>query len=80
MRSLTLWIILNYEKLRNWTKKNICSNILKTEILWCIRLILIFLNVLPNLKPKHILKGEIGQIERKEGKITCVTGSSKDPT
>ena len=32
-----------------------------------------------NLKSKHIIKGAIAQIEKKQGKITCVSDPLKDP-
>ena len=32
--------------------------------------IVIFLKLLLNLKSKHIIKGTIAQVERKQGKIT----------
>ena len=37
-----------------------------------------FVNEFLNLKSKHIIKGAIGQIEKKQGKITCESNSSED--
>ena len=39
---------------------------------------MIFLNEFLNLKSKHIIKGAIGQIEKKQGKITCESNPSED--
>ena len=49
---------------RKLKKQKYFSNILKTEILWYRKEIMIFLHMLLNLKSKHIIKGAIGQIEK----------------
>ena len=69
-------------KLQNTDKKlnskNICSNILKTEIHLYEREVLILLNLVLNFKSKHIIKRAIVQIERKLGKFTCELNLSED--
>ena len=69
-------------KLQNTDKKlnnkNICSNILKTEIQLYEREVLILLNIVLNFKSKHIIKRAIVQIERKLGKLTCELNLSED--
>ena len=46
--------------------KNICSNYLENRNAV---IVVIFLNVFLNLKSKHIIKGAIAQIERKQVKL-----------
>ena len=60
MRSLKLWQLINYKILTgNWTKKNICSNIMKTGMhLYKIEVV-ILLKIVLNFKPKQIIKGKI---------------------
>ena len=60
-------------------KKNICSNIIKTEMQLYKREVVILLNIVLNFKSKHIIKGAIAQIERKVGKLKCESNLSKDP-
>ena len=60
-------------------KKNICSNIIKTEMQLYEREVVILLNIVLNFKSKHIIKGAIAQIERKLGKLTCESNLSEDP-
>ena len=60
-------------------KKNICSNIIKTEMQLYEREVVILLNIVLNFKSKHIIKGAIAQIERKVGKLTCESNLSEDP-
>ena len=59
-------------------KKNVCSNIIKTEMQLYEREV-ILLNAVLNFKSKHIIKGAIAQIERKLGKLTCESNLSEDP-
>ena len=40
---------------------------------------MILLNIFLNFKSKHIIKGAIAQIERKQGKLTCESSTSEDP-
>ena len=80
MRSLNLWQILNHKILtRNWTKKNICSIITKTEMQLYKREVVILLNIVLNFKWKHIIKGAIAQTETKPGKLSCESNLSEDP-
>ena len=60
-------------------KKNICSNIIKTEMQLYEREVVILLNIVLNFKSKHIIKGAIAQIERKLSKLTCESNLSEDP-
>ena len=60
-------------------KKNVCSNIIKTEMQLYEREVVILLNAVLNFKSKHIIKGAIAQIERKLGKLTCESNLSEDP-
>ena len=60
-------------------KKNICSNIIKTEMQLYEREVVILLNIVLNFKSKHIIKGAIAQIERKLGKLTCESNPSENP-
>ena len=60
-------------------KKNICSNIIKTEMQLYEREVVILRNIVLNLKSKHIAKGALAQIERKLGKLTCESNLSEDP-
>ena len=59
-------------------KKNVCSNIIKTEMQLYEREV-ILLNAVLNFKSKHIIKGAIAQIERKLSKLTCESNLSEDP-
>ena len=60
-------------------KKNICSNIIKTEMQLYEREVVILLNIVLNFKSKHIIKGAIAQIEAKLGKLSCESNLSEDP-
>ena len=60
-------------------KKNICSNIIKTEMQLYEREVVILLNIVLNFKSKHIIKGAIVQIETKLGKLSCESNLSEDP-
>ena len=60
-------------------KKNICSNIIKTEMQLYEREVVILLNIVLNFKSKHIIKGAIAQIEGKLGKLSCESNLSEDP-
>ena len=60
-------------------KKNICSNIIKTEMQLYEREVVILLNIVLNFKSKHIIKGAIAQIERKLRKLTCESRLSENP-
>ena len=42
------------------------------------REVVILLNIFLNFKSKHIVKGAISQIERKQGKLTCESNPSED--
>ena len=61
-------------------KKNICSNIIKTEMQLYEREVVILLNIVLNFKSKHIIKGAVAQIERKLGKLTFESNLSEDPS
>ena len=50
-------------------KKNICSNIIKTEMQLYEREVVILLKIVLNFKSKPIIKGAIVKIERKLGKF-----------
>ena len=41
--------------------------------------VVVLLNMVLNFKPKQIIKGEIAQIQRKLGKLTCESNLSEDP-
>ena len=43
------------------------------------RELVILLNMFLNFKSKHIIKGAITQIDRKQGKLTCESNPSEDP-
>ena len=60
-------------------KKNICSNIIKTEMQLSEREVVILQNIVLNFKSKHIIEGAIAQIERELGKLTCASSLSEDP-
>lgn len=57
--------------------KNICSNVLKMEILWYGRTTMIFLNAFLNLKSKYFIKDAIAQIEKQQGTLICESISSE---
>ena len=59
--------------------KNIFSNILKTDILQYERENMISLYMFLNLKSKHITKGSIAHIEKKQGKLTCESNFLGNP-
>ena len=44
------------------------------------RKVVILQSMFLNFKKKHIIKGKIARIERKQGKVTCKSNPSKDPT
>ena len=77
IKTLTDIKLQNTDKKLN--KKNICSNIIKTEMQLYEREVVILLNIVLNFKSKHIIKGAIAQIERKLGKLTCESNLSEDP-
>ena len=60
-------------------KKNICSNIINTEMQLYEREVVILQNIVLNFKSKHIIEGAIAQIERKLGKLPCELNLSEDP-
>ena len=70
-------------KLRNTDRelnnRNICNNILKTEILQYKRELVILLNMFLSLKLKYTIKGAIAQIEKKQVKLTCESIPSENP-
>ena len=43
------------------------------------REVVILLNMFLDFKSKHIIKGAIAQIERKQDKLTCESNLSEDP-
>ena len=61
-------------------KKNICSNIIKTEMQLYEREVMILLSIVLNFKSKLIIKGAMALIERKLGKLTCESNLSEDPS
>ena len=64
---------------KKFNKKNICSNIIKTELQLYEREVVILPNIVLNFKSKHIIKGAIAQIEKKLGKLTYESNLSEDP-
>ena len=64
---------------RKLNNKNIFSNILKTDILQYERENMISLYMFLNLKSKHITKGSIAHIEKKQGKLTCESNFLGNP-
>ena len=60
-------------------EKNICSNIIKTEMQLYETEVVILLNIVLNFKSKHIIKDAIAHIERKLGKLTYESNLSEDP-
>ena len=60
-------------------KKNICSNIIKTEMQLYEREVMILLSIVLNFKSKLIITGAMVLIERKLGKPTCDSNLSEDP-
>ena len=60
-------------------KKDICSNIIKTEMQLSEKEVVILLNMILNFKSWHLIKGAIAQIERKLGKLACESNLSEDP-
>ena len=64
---------------RKLNKKNIFSNIIKTEVQLYEIEVVILLNIVLNFKLKHIIKGAIAQIEMKLGKLTCESDLSENP-
>ena len=77
IKTLTDIKLQNTDKKLN--KKNICSNIIKTEMQLYEREVVILLNIVLNFKSKQIIKSAIAQIERKLGKLTCESNLSEDP-
>ena len=77
IKTLTDIKLQNTDKKLN--KKNICSNIIKTEMQLYEREVVILLNIVLNFKSKHIIKGAIAQIERKLGKLTYESRLSENP-
>ena len=69
-------------KLRNTNRelinRNIGNTVLKMEMLSYKREIVILLNMFFRLKSKYIIKGAIAQIEKKQGKPTCVSIPSEN--
>ena len=59
-------------------KKNICSIIIKTEMQLYEREVVILLNIVLHFKSKQIIKGAIGQTERKLGNLSCESNLSED--
>ena len=43
------------------------------------REVVILINMFLDFKSKHIIKGAIAQIERKQGKLSCESNPSEDP-
>ena len=64
---------------RKLNKKNIFSNIIKTEVQLYEIEVVILLNIVLNFKLKHIIKGAIAQIEMELGKLTCESDLSENP-
>ena len=58
-------------------KKNICSNISKTECLKYVREVMNLLNVFLNCNSKYVLKGAIPEIEKKQNKLRCESNPSE---
>ena len=56
---------------RKLNKINICSNIWKTEQLKYINKVMNFFNIFFNCTSKHVIKGAIPEIEKKQNKLTC---------
>ena len=77
IKTLTDIKLQNTDKKLN--KKNICSNIIKTEMQLYEREVVILLNIVLNFKSKNIIKGAMAQIERKLGKLTCESNLSEEP-
>ena len=61
-----------------FNNKNICSNILLTEMLWYKTELVILQNMFLNLKLKYIIGGVKAQIEKKQGKLIYESTPSED--
>ena len=59
--------------------KNSGHKLLNMEMLRYKRELVIFLNMLINLKSNHIIKAAVVKIEKKQGKLICESDSSENP-